>query len=116
MNLIGTRLNSLPRRVKTLLVLLNDLFLAFVCWLVFGPPMATVISDQNSFNLLEVIYILKYARLHFQRFCFFYIYISLDIIDHLLDFLIQEILFFSVFPALYYLDSHGHQFIFFSLI
>src|SRR6056300_1132649 len=56
MNLIGTRLNSLPRRVKTLLVLLNDLFLAFVCWLVFGPPMATVISDQNSFNLLEVIY------------------------------------------------------------
>jgi FlaA1/EpsC-like NDP-sugar epimerase len=56
MNLIGTRLNSLPRRVKTLLVLLNDLFLAFVCWLVFGPPMATVISDQNNFNLLEVIY------------------------------------------------------------
>jgi FlaA1/EpsC-like NDP-sugar epimerase len=56
MNLIGTKLNSLTRRVKTLLVLLNDLFLAFVCWLVFGPPMATVISDQNSFNLLEVIY------------------------------------------------------------
>lgn len=56
MNLIGTRLNSLTRRVKTLLVLLNDLLLAFVCWLVFGPPMATVISDQNSFNLLEVIY------------------------------------------------------------
>ena len=56
MNLIGTKLNSLSRPVKTLLVLLNDLFLAFVCWLVFGPPMATVISDQNSFNLLEVIY------------------------------------------------------------
>ena len=56
MNLIGTKLNSLTRPVKTLLVLLNDLFLAFVCWLVFGPPMATVISDQNSFNLLEVIY------------------------------------------------------------
>ena len=56
MNLIGTRLNSLTRRVKILLVLLNDLLLAFVCWLVFGPPMATVISDQNSFNLLEVIY------------------------------------------------------------
>jgi len=56
MNLIGTKLNSLSRPVKTLLVLLNDLFLAFVCWLVFGPPMATVISDQNSFNFLEVIY------------------------------------------------------------
>src|SRR6056300_1427157 len=55
MNLIGTRLNSLPRRVKTILVLLNDLFLAFTCWLVFGPPMATVISGQNKNNLIEVV-------------------------------------------------------------
>ena len=56
MNLIGSKLNSLTRSVKTFLVLLSDLFLAFVCWLVFGPPMATIISDQNSFNLLQVIY------------------------------------------------------------
>jgi len=56
MNLMGAKLHSLTRRVKTILVLLNDLFLAFACWLVFGPPMATIISDQNSFNLLEVIY------------------------------------------------------------
>jgi len=56
MNLIGSKLNSLTRPVKTFLVLLNDLFLAFVCWLVFGPPMATIISEQNSFNLLQVIY------------------------------------------------------------
>jgi len=56
MNLIGSKLHSLTRSVKTFLVLLSDLFLAFVCWLVFGPPMATIISDQNSFNLLQVIY------------------------------------------------------------
>ena len=56
MNLIGSKLNSLTRSVKTFLVLLSDLFLAFVCWLVFGPPMATIISDQNSFNLLQVIF------------------------------------------------------------
>ena len=56
MNLIGTKLNSLNRRLKTILVLLNDLFLAFICWLVFGPPMATIISDQNNNNLFEVIY------------------------------------------------------------
>ncbi|MDC1013690.1 nucleoside-diphosphate sugar epimerase/dehydratase [Gammaproteobacteria bacterium] len=56
MNLIGSKLNSLTRPVKTFLVLLNDLFLAFVCWLVFGPPMATIISEQNSFNLIQVIY------------------------------------------------------------
>jgi hypothetical protein len=47
MNLIGTKLNSLNRRIKTILVLLNDLFLAFVCWLVFGPPMATIISEPK---------------------------------------------------------------------
>jgi FlaA1/EpsC-like NDP-sugar epimerase len=56
MNLIGSKLNSLTRSVKTFLVLLNDLILAFVCWLVFGPPMATIISDQNSFNLVQVIF------------------------------------------------------------
>ena len=55
MNLIGTKLNSLNRRLKTILVLLNDLFLAFTCWLVFGPPMATVISGQNPNNLIEVL-------------------------------------------------------------
>lgn len=56
MNLIGTKLNSLNRRLKTILVLLNDLFLAFTCWLVFGPPMATIISSQNTNNLFEIIY------------------------------------------------------------
>ena len=56
MNLIGIKLNSLNRRFKTILVLFNDLFLAFTCWLVFGPPMATIISGQNRDNLLEVIF------------------------------------------------------------
>ncbi len=55
MNLIGTKLNSLDRRYKTILVLLNDLFLAFICWLVFGPPMATIISNKSSNNLIELL-------------------------------------------------------------
>jgi len=78
MNLIGTKLNSLTRPVKTLLVLLNDLFLAFVCWLVFGPPMATVISDQNSFNLLDVIfsqiYTFVFPALLFLLYLYFFGY------------------------------------------
>ena len=56
MNLIGTKLNSLNRPIKTILVVSNDLFLSFACWLVFGPPMATIISGQNNNNLLEVLY------------------------------------------------------------
>ncbi len=55
MNLIGKRLNSLKRKYKTVLVLLNDLFLAFVCWVVFGPPMATIISTDFSSGFLQLL-------------------------------------------------------------
>jgi FlaA1/EpsC-like NDP-sugar epimerase len=65
-----------------MLVLVNDLSLAFVCWLIFGPPMATMISEQNSFNLLEVIYSQIYtfvfpALLFLLYFYFFGYYRSL---------------------------------------
>ncbi len=55
MNIIGTKLNSLDRRVKTLFVLSNDLFLAFICWVVFGPPMATIISNNNSYSIISIL-------------------------------------------------------------
>ena len=55
MNLIGNTLNALPRKKKTVLVLVNDLLLAFICWIVFGPPMATVISTEFSANFQTLI-------------------------------------------------------------
>lgn len=55
MNLIGTKLNSLQRTYKTILVLANDLFLAFVCWMVFGPPMAIIISSEFATDLFAVL-------------------------------------------------------------
>ena len=55
MNLIGTKLNSLQRTHKTILVLANDLFLAFVCWMVFGPPMAIIISSEFASDLFAVL-------------------------------------------------------------
>ncbi len=55
MNLIGTKLNSLQRTYKTILVLANDLFLAFVCWMVFGPPMAIIISSEFASDLFAVL-------------------------------------------------------------
>ena len=55
MNLIGNTLNALPRKKKTVLVLINDLLLAFICWIVFGPPMATVISTEFSANFQTLI-------------------------------------------------------------
>tara|TARA_B100000787_G_C16197697_1_gene302114 strand:- start:2442 stop:4343 length:1902 start_codon:yes stop_codon:yes gene_type:complete len=55
MNLIGKTLNALPRNKKSILVISNDLCLAFICWLVFGPPMATVLSPEFSTNILALI-------------------------------------------------------------
>jgi len=75
MNLMGIKLNSLTRPFKTLIVLLNDLFISFACWLVFGPPMATIISDQNSFNLLEVIYSQIYTFVFPALLFLFYLYL-----------------------------------------
>jgi hypothetical protein len=114
-NLIGTKLNSLNRRLKTILVLFNDLFLAFTCWLVFGPPMATIISGQNKNNLFEVIYSQIYSFI-FPAILFLFTFISLDITDPLFVSLIQETQFCFVFPALCYLDFHGQQSTFFNLI
>jgi FlaA1/EpsC-like NDP-sugar epimerase len=34
---------------------LNDLFLAFICWIVFGPPMATIISSDSSIGLINLV-------------------------------------------------------------
>jgi len=56
MNLIGKTLNDLPRKKKSVLVICNDLLLSFVCWLVFGPPMATVLSSEFSSDFSALIY------------------------------------------------------------
>ena len=56
MNFIGKTLNDLPRKKKSVLVICSDLFLSFICWLVFGPPMATVLSSEFSTGFLALIY------------------------------------------------------------
>ena len=78
MNLIGNTLNALPRKKKTVLVLFNDLLLAFICWLVFGPPMATVISTEFSANfqtlILEQIHSFAIPALLFISYFYFFGY------------------------------------------
>jgi FlaA1/EpsC-like NDP-sugar epimerase len=78
MNLIGETLNALPRKQKTVLVLLNDLFLSFICWIVFGPPMATVLSPEFSANfqtlILEQIYSFAIPALLFIAYFHFFGY------------------------------------------
>ncbi len=78
MNLIGTKLNSLQRTYKTILVLANDLFLAFVCWMVFGPPMAIIISSEFASDLFTVmrsqIYSFLFPAFLFLSYFYFFGY------------------------------------------
>ena len=82
MNLIGKTLNDLPRKKKSVLVICNDLLLSFVCWLVFGPPMATVLSSEFSSDFSVLIFQQIYtfvipAILFIAYFYFFGYYKSL---------------------------------------
>ena len=54
MNSIGLKVQHLGRKKKLLIILINDFFLGLICWVVFGPPMATYIASEFSSNLLEI--------------------------------------------------------------
>ena len=56
MNFIVSTLNQLERKLKLLIVLVNDALLALVCWIVFGPPMATYIASEFSDGMLDIFY------------------------------------------------------------
>ncbi|MDB9859503.1 polysaccharide biosynthesis protein [Gammaproteobacteria bacterium] len=46
---------NLSRKSKLLAVLTNDFLLALICWLVFGPPMATYIASEFSTGILDIL-------------------------------------------------------------
>ena len=56
MNLILPKFYLLNRKIKVFIVLINDFFLALVCWLVFGPPMATYIASEFSTGIFKILY------------------------------------------------------------
>jgi FlaA1/EpsC-like NDP-sugar epimerase len=56
MNLLINRLHTLSRYAKLLIMLLSDLLAALVCWVIFGPPMATVIASEFSSGILKILY------------------------------------------------------------
>ena len=56
MNLLINNLHTLGRNSKLLIMLVNDMLLALVCWIIFGPPMATVIASEFSSGILQILY------------------------------------------------------------
>ena len=56
MNLIASFLKNLDRKQKLAFIIFSDFVLALICWLVFGPPMATYIASEFSSNVLDILY------------------------------------------------------------
>ena len=56
MNLIASLLKNLDRKQKLAFIIFSDFVLALICWLVFGPPMATYIASEFSSNVLDILY------------------------------------------------------------
>ena len=49
------KISSFSRELKLLLIITSDCFLALTCWVVFGPPMATMIASEFSTGFLDII-------------------------------------------------------------
>ena len=47
-------INNFSRKSKLIVILINDFLLALICWLVFGPPMATYIASEFSTGILDI--------------------------------------------------------------
>jgi len=54
MNNPSNQLSNLDRKFKLWLVISNDFLLALVCWIVFGPPMATYIASEFSTGIYQI--------------------------------------------------------------
>jgi FlaA1/EpsC-like NDP-sugar epimerase len=50
-----SKIQNFTRKSKLLIVITNDVLLALICWLVFGPPMATYIASEFSTGILDIL-------------------------------------------------------------
>lgn len=56
MEIVVSILRSLSRRYKLLILTFVDLWTAFACWIVFGPPFTAVLASNFELSLYEVIF------------------------------------------------------------
>ena len=50
------RLKNLSLKTKRVIIIGNDFFSALICWLVFGPPMATFIASEFSTGIFIILF------------------------------------------------------------
>ena len=53
---MGSKLQNLNRKSKLFVIICNDFFLGLICWLVFGPPMATYIASEFSTGIFDILF------------------------------------------------------------
>lgn len=55
MNKLALNLKNLSRRNKLFVLISTDFIIAFLCWVVFGPPISLMIASDFSASILSVI-------------------------------------------------------------
>ena len=83
---------NLSRKFKLLAILTNDFLLALICWLVFGPPMATYIASEFSTGILDIL-MREWLSFVLPASASIIFYMHLVFTEQLLNFLIQRTLF-----------------------
>jgi len=56
MRFLILKLNHLGPKQKLAILILNDVLSALVCWIVFGPPLATYISSEFTNGLMNIFF------------------------------------------------------------
>ena len=57
MHYLITSLRNLPKNLKILIMIIADMSLAFICWLIFGPPLTALLSSNFDIDLIDIIYL-----------------------------------------------------------
>ena len=72
---VANFLINLTRRRKVIVLVLVDCVIAFLCWVVFGPPFSLLIATNFKFSLLEIIITnyLSFIIPFFLTFIYFYV-------------------------------------------
>ena len=52
---IGNTLRNLTRRDKLILLIITDCLIAFLCWVVFGPPFSFMIASNFESSLFKIV-------------------------------------------------------------
>jgi len=114
MNDLISKLRQFSRNKKIAILIVTDFFIAFVCWVVFGPPMSFMIASNFEMSLFSIISNNYFSFLIPFLFVFIFFYYSdfyratmrsFNSKDSILSALIGSLI-FGVFWSIIYLSQY----------